>query len=243
MRSRGAIGLLVLLVSEPALVARQSVVCSAIHAGETGPAVALRLTGDADNLYQPWFQIVDSRGRRVPQSQSTSLRSTWRACLAADVATLSRHGQPASERDRRTFDVGFAARVALVVFLALLSGSLADEYVRRTRTVPAPLRQQAERFVEAFARPLLRRPSAMPPIRTRLRYLPARDEVEILIAPGSGRRYPNLADHRLNLDYDVRRVLRLLDGRLVVTKPLRVEGPWVVIPVRSMVDVRKAGTT
>jgi len=65
----------------------------------------------------------------------------------------------------------------------------------------------------------------------------------VLIAPGSGRRYPNLSDHRVNVEYDVRRVLRLLDDRLVVTRPLRLEGQWVVVSLRSKADVREAGAT
>ena len=115
----------------------------------------------------------------------------------------------------------------------MLSWSLLEEYLRQTRPVPAPMRHHAQQFVDAFARPLLRQSSTGPPIRSRLRYLPAREEVEILIAPSAGRRYPNLSDHKINVEYDVRRVLRLLEDCLVVSRPLRVEGQWVVIPVRQ----------
>ena len=133
----------------------------------------------------------------------------------------------------RTYDIGFAVRIGLAVFLVMLSWSLLEEYLRQTWRVPAPLRHHAQQFVEAFERPLLRQSSTGPPIRSRLRYLPAREEVEILIAPSAGRRYPNLSDHKINVEYDVRRVLRLLEDYLVVSRPLRVEGQWVVIPVRK----------
>src|SRR5262245_42316207 len=198
-----ATGLLVLVVSAPTVVARQSLVCSPIYAGETGAAVALRLTGDTENLYRPWFRIADASGRFVPQSQYTTLRSNWRVCLPADISTLSRESQPASERPNGPrYDIEFAARIAAAVFLIMLPWSLLDEYVRRTRPVPAPLRGHAQCFVAAFARPLLTRSSTQPPISWRLRYLPARKEVEVLIAPGTGRRYPNLSDHRVNVEYD-----------------------------------------
>jgi len=232
MTARIAIGFVVLLTAAPAPA--QPFVCSPVHAGESGPAVALRLTGDPDNLYQPWFRFADlATGKFVPQSQYTNLRTDWRVCLARDVPSLVRRAPTASDRDGRTYDIGFAVRIGLAVFLVMLSWSLLEEYLRQTRRVPAPLRYHAQQFVDAFARPLLRQSSTGPPIRSRLRYLPAREEVEILIAPSAGRRYPNLSDHRINVEYDVRRVLRLLEDCLVVSRSLRVEGQWVVIPVRK----------
>ena len=180
----------------------QSFVCSPISAGETGPAVARRLTGDPENLYQPWFRFADpATGQFVPQSQHTNLRTDWRVCLARDAPALARRAPPASDRDGRTYDIGFAVRIGLAVFLVMLSWSLLEEYLRQTRPVPAPLRHHAQQFVDAFARPLLRQASTGPPIRSRLRYLPAREEVEILIAPSAGRRYPNLSDHKINVEY------------------------------------------
>ena len=234
MTPRVAIGLVVLLTAAPRPAPAQSFVCSPIWAGETGPAVALRLTGDAENLYQPWFRFVDpATGRFVPQSRHTNLRTEWRVCLARDTPALARGAPPASDRGGRIYDIGFAARIGLAVFLIMLSWSLLDEYLRQTRRVPAPLRYHAQQFVDAFARPLVRQSSTGPPIRSRLRYRSVREEVEILIAPSAGRRYPNLSDHKVNVEYDVQRVLRLLEHCLVVSRPLRVEGQWVVIPVRK----------
>jgi hypothetical protein len=244
MASHVAIGLVVLIGSAPVLVARQSFVCSPIYAGETLPAVALRLTGKSDNLYQPWFRIVDASGRFVPQSQYRNPGRNWRGCLQADIPQLPSQPLPGIGRPNgRIYDGRFAVRIGGAAFLILLPWLLLAEYVRRVRPVPAPLRSHANCFVSAFARPLLGRSSTLPPIQSRLRYLPAREEVEILIAPGSGRRYPNLTDHRVNVEYDVRRVLRLLGDRLVVTRPLRIEGQWVVVSLRSNAEVKEAGVT
>jgi hypothetical protein len=145
--------------------------------------------------------------------------------------------------DGRSYDIGFACRVALTVFLMLLSWSLLDEYVRQRWPIPAQLRQTAQEFIDTFARPLLSQQPGGPAIRSRLRYLPRHEELEILIAPNPGRIYPNLSDHRRNVEYDVHRVLSILDDRLALSSPLRTEGLWVVIPVRSNVDGKEAGAT
>ena len=145
--------------------------------------------------------------------------------------------------DGRSYDIGFACRVALAVFLIMLSWSLLDEYVRQRWPIPTQLRRTAQEFIDTFARPLLSQQPSAPAIRSRLRYLPRREELEILIAPNPGRSYPNLSDHRRNVEYDVHRVLSILDDRLTLSSPLRTEGRWVVIPVRSNVDGKEAGAT
>jgi hypothetical protein len=268
-----AIGFIGFLTATASPAAAQSWLCSPVYAGESGAAAARRLTGDAGNLYQPWFRIATSAGIVVPQSRYARLRADWRVCLppgvavvprptpsvtasgddrtrelavvpTSDVAVVPRPTPSATAwRDGRTYDTRFAVRVALAAFLMMLPWWLLDEYVRRTRPVRALLRFHAERFIDAFARPLLSRASGLPPISTQLRFLLTRQEVEILIAPVAGRRYPNLFDHKLNVEYDVRRVLSQLDDRLVVTRPLRVKGRWVVIRVRTAVGVKEAGVT
>ena len=64
--------------------------------------------------------------------------------------------------------------------------------------------------------------------------------LEISIAPGAGRRYPNLADHKRNVEYDVNRVMRLLGNHFVVSDRLRAAGKWVVVPIR-LADVKQTG--
>jgi hypothetical protein len=51
-----------------------------------------------------------------------------------------------------------------------------------------------------------------------------------MLAPADGRSYPNLADHRKNVEYDVDRVLRLVNAQPVMSGPLYTRGSWVVIP-------------
>jgi hypothetical protein len=66
-----------------------------------------------------------------------------------------------------------------------------------------------------------------------MRFVRRRQQLEIAIAPGPGRRYPNLADHKRNVEYDVTRVMRLLGTRFVVGDRLRTAGKWVVVPIRA----------
>ena len=56
----------------------------------------------------------------------------------------------------------------------------------------------------------------------------ARRDVANLLA--SGHRYPNLDDHRRNVEYDVDRIAYGLRHHPFVRRPLRVEGQWVVVP-------------
>ena len=48
----------------------------------------------------------------------------------------------------------------------------------------------------------------------------------------AGRRYPNLRDHKNNVEYNVTRVVLRLGSHLVVGDRLREEGKWVIIPIR-----------
>ena len=128
-------------------------------------------------------------------------------------------------------DLQFAARVGLIAWITLLAWLLTETYFFGAQAIPPELRRFGDRFVQAFGGPLVHQRSDAPPIKARLRFVPRRQVLEILIAPNDGRSYPNLNDHRGNLEYDVERVLSLLGGHCMSGK-LYAEGKWVVIPVR-----------
>ena len=86
------------------------------------------------------------------------------------------------------------------------------------------------RFVNEFERPLFRNRPADAVRRSRLRVVPRRRRLEILLAPPAGRTYPNLVDHRMNVEYDVDRIVAILDDGRFVNAPLYSDGEWVVIP-------------
>ena len=134
---------------------------------------------------------------------------------------------------------GVVLWIALLLAIALVASGFHD-YVR-DRT--APLQRFGERFVQEFARPLVQVRPSEPVLEVRLRVRPHRSQVEVLLAPCGGRPYPNLVDHRQNVEYDVERVLRVLEDQRFVHRPLYAQGRWVVIPLHLQVNPRQAGST
>ena len=102
------------------------------------------------------------------------------------------------------------------------------------------MQRAGDQFVIAFARPLIDSSSKASPIQVRLRFVRRAQQLEISIAPGPGRRYPNLIDHKKNVEYDVNRVMRVLGNHFVVSDRLRAVGKWVVVPIR-LADVKQTG--
>lgn len=247
---------LLLLCAPPARVAAQQFVCWPIAAGDTASSLARRLTGKADAAYGLAFQIRDPARRMfVPKSHYQRLQSDWQACIApgpvpktqvvyAPVVELAAAamvpGRPIATtpqalvsapltlaRADRTPANPFAATTAailLIVLLSVVAGSLTR------RPIPPSVRRAGENFITVFARPLIDASSGVPPIHTRLRFRRRKQQLEIFIAPGPGRRYPNLADHKKNVEYDVDRVMRVF-GNHVLSRPPRAAGKWVVVTI------------
>jgi hypothetical protein len=193
------------------------------------------------------------------------LRTSWEACIAiepvnaplayapvvASAASVVAPAAPvlvpsdeASEvpaglktgRSRMGSSSGFAfiATVGSAVLATLFFGAAVGGWLT-PRPIPADLQRAGEAFVIAFMRPLIDSSSTLPPIRTRLRFRHRAQYLEISIAPGAGRRYPNLVDHKRNVEYDVKRVMRGLGTHVVVSDRLRAAGRWVVVPIRLSV--------
>ena len=114
------------------------------------------------------------------------------------------------------------------------------ELRRRAGEIRARIQRAGEQFVIAFARPLIDPSSSAPPIQVQLRFIRRVQQLEICIAPGAGRRYPNLVDHKSNVEYDVDRVMRALGNQFVMSDRLRAAGKWVVVPIR-LADVKQTG--
>ncbi len=106
-----------------------------------------------------------------------------------------------------------------------------DGRLARNRTATIVMRQFATRFVQEFERPLMWS-EADRPIRARVRYSAWRGRLDILLTPGDGRRYPNLADHKKNVEYDVARVMGAMGDPSFVNGPLYIQAGWVVVPLQ-----------
>jgi len=248
---------LLLLCTLPSRVDAQHFVCRPIAHGDTATSLARRLTGGAAAAYGDAFQIRDPTRRMfVPKSQYQRLQSDWQACVASgpiqstpvayapdvELAALApvpdqrmiaptppaRALAPLTAHADRTSTVSFASTAGAAL---VLTGLFTVALLLAPRPIPSSVRRAGENFVTAFARPLVDASSGVSPIRTRLRFVRRKQQLEIAIAPEPGHRYPNLADHKKNLEYDVDRVMRVL-GNYVLTRPLRATGKWVVVAIR-----------
>jgi hypothetical protein len=110
-----------------------------------------------------------------------------------------------------------------------------DGYLARRKAASIVMRHFAHRFVDEFERPLVRYDVSERPVRSRLRWSARRGRFDILLAPGEGRRYPNLLDHKKNVEYDVSRVMHALADDSFVSGPLYMQSGWVVVPFQFLV--------
>ena len=118
---------------------------------------------------------------------------------------------------------------------------IVDDYFARRKTTAIVVGSFVHRFVDEFERPLVRYDLGERPVKSRLRCGARRGRFDILLAPGEGRRYPNLSDHKRNLEYDVARVMRVLADDLFVSgAPYRRAG-WIVVPFRFTADSKQSG--
>ena len=248
---------LLLLCAVPSSVHAEQFVCSPIARGDTVTTLARRLTGRAAAAYSDAFQIRDPARRMfVPKSQYQRLRTHWQACVlvrpresaatpvAPEATALLPEEPMATPIPMAVSSVSPALTVAessssdrvlgpalgAAALLIFLTGVAATGWLA-PRSMPAPMQQTGEAFIAAFARPLIDPASGTPPIDTRLRFVRRTQHLEIFIAPGPGRRYPNLADHKKNVEYDVNRVMRILGNHVVLADSLRARGRWVVVPI------------
>ena len=145
---------------------------------------------------------------------SRSRRLFLSTCVAAD----GRHARTDGDRSR----CSVVGRTSVCVSGLILAWVIVRKHLGERRASADVMRGFGVRFIAEFERPLFRRHADESPIRSRLRFAPARHRLEVLVAPADGRIYPNLVDHRRNVEYDVERVLRLLkDEPFVEMVPLR----------------------
>ena len=245
---------LALTLLETSHAAAQEWRCTPIRHGDSAATLARRLTGDARNRLASRFQIVDPVTRTVlPKAGYGRIQPGWRACIAETSLTPAPR-QVSGEPTRGWLDATLGTLVnlarkadsnvvlwlALVMAITLISSSV-GEYVAAKKPVPDAIRRFAEEFVREFERPLLLQDEQRRAIRARLRVNVPRRRLEVLLAPAAGRRYPNLSDHRTNVEYDIRRVTQRLRGPAVAGDALYAQGPWVVVPFEFPEKSRQAG--
>jgi hypothetical protein len=232
--------------------------CYPIRPGDTAARLAQRFTGNAHNRHQPWFHIVEpTTATLIPKSHYGRIQAGWHVCVATEMLrpglgrrpyAVATSGppvllHPGVRQEQTAIDLSFLWwATPLLAFSGLvLAWVVARKYIVKRRTRLETMKVFGDRFISEFERPLFRRCADEPSLRSRLRFAPRRHTVEVLLAPADGRTYPNLSDHRRNVEYDVERVLRLLRNATFKTGPLHAEGPWVVIPFRLETDRQQEG--
>ena len=198
--------------------------CVAIGRVTVPLASAPVVTEAAFVVAPPELTITSTALPALPMSSTLAVTSPPRVLTSSD-------GAP------RGFVLMVTIGAAVIVMLWL---SVAVGGWLTPRPIPTDLQRAGDQFVMAFARPLIDSSAGVPPIHVRMRFRHRAQQLEISITPGAGRRYPNLVDHKSNLEYDVTRVMRVLGPRVVMGDRLRAAGKWVVVPIR-LADLNQTG--
>lgn len=231
----------VLSLTSAAAFAAPPFLCRPIRPGETVEHVALWLTGRSDGVYDPRFQIVDAATSRiVPKAHYHVVRPGWLACVETKATTDAGAGV----RQSNAAAVVRAACGAALAFLVILIGStVMQRYSRATRRTIDQMNRFGGKFLREFERPLVQDRCSEPPLRFRVRCLPHRNRMEIFIAPRRGHHYPNLCDHRKNVEYDVDRITHALGDESFVSCEPYADGSWVVFPFERQSSPKTKGAT
>ena len=222
----------------------QGMACLRVGPGDTAAELAWRLSGSASNTREPWFQILNpATGRFVSKSTYDHILIGWQACLVGVQGSVS-ESRTSAARQWPWVDAFVDSNVVLWGLLAVLIAFIVhsgDQYVRERKATLMAMRRFGAAFVCEFEKPLIDPGAAERPIRSQMRCAPHRARLDVLLAPNGRRRYPNLADHRTNVEYDVARVVRSLNDRSFLSGPPYAQGRWVVVPFQQTVGSQRAG--
>jgi hypothetical protein len=209
--------------------------CYQVMPGDTVTSIAIRVTRDSQGWRGSAFQILDPAAARfVPKERYDHIRPEWQACIIEPV--LERTAVP----NQRAAWIGWW--VLIMVGSLTAAGLFAIQAsVAQRKAVSEAMETFGRAFIREFERPLADERSSQSVLRAELALSPNRRSLEVLLAPADGRTYPNLADHRTNLEYDVERVVSVLNDRRFICGAVRTRGPWVAVPFRLEPDFRKEG--
>jgi len=215
--------------------------CYRIRAGDSPTDVAEHLTGHRGNLSGPLVQIFDSNRQLVSKDHYDKISPGWTVCLAEGRAPAairtSAPPKPAASVQQPPavaellptyYDPELWWLASLM--LAATTSLVALNSWRKQLALAHIMRRFGSDFVREFGRPWTeyRGAGALP--RARIRVNPRRARMEILVAPSPGRTYPNLSDHRSNVEYDVVRITAALRRAAFASAQPYAEGEWVVLP-------------
>ena len=194
-------------------------------------AVAENVTGTGGAERGDEADVVNKAG--APEIASAPL------ALAAPIAAAAT--TPMGRRRIGNVDLTFVW-MAGAIAVPWFGLQILDGYLTRRRTATVLRQHFAHRFISEFERPLAWYDGTEPPLKTRVRG-GRRGGFDILLAPGPGRLYPNLTDHKKNVEYDVSRVLAALDDHFFVDGALYTQAEWVVVPFQPRTGPKQPGVT
>ena len=248
-----ALPIVLCFMAAPPCASAQSFVCHTVRRGDTAARLAVRLTNNPANRHEPWFQILDpATSRFVAKAAYDVIHPGWRVCIAQETIGSPSRSQnnvaPARaslttpsllDQLAVTLPYWWVWAAAIVALFPALPAT--KRYLDEQRAMRNTMTRFAVSFVREFDRPLPRRHPADRPIAARLRCAPYRARLDILLAPARGHTYPNVFDHKINLDYDIQRVLRIVPHEPFVPGEPYARGEWVVIPFQAKDRVSKEG--
>jgi hypothetical protein len=206
----------------------------------------------------PAIRSRSSNANRVEEAEAANVSevpsgSAVAKVLAAPTALASADaGDGAGDRSQRAASGVFRRLggadltmlwLSAAVVVLWLGWLIVDDYLDRRKTASMVVRYFVRRFVDEFERPLVRYDIDERPVRSRLRWGARRGRFDILLAPGVGRIYPNLSDHKKNLEYDVARVMHKLGDDSFVSGALYTQAEWIVVPFQFRAGPKPSGVT
>jgi hypothetical protein len=217
-------------IAAQTVAAAPHLICHPIAPGETMTSLSLRLTEDPQGWRSDAFQVLDPAGARfISKADYRLVHPGLQACIVEPMF------RGAALPGRDWWLLLLACSVAAAVSFVVVSS------MDRRKASSAALQTFGAAFIREFERPLVDERQARSVLRSELVVSRDRCSIEVLLAPAGGQRYPNLADHRTNVEYDVERVMSFLNDRRFTRGPLRARGVWVAIPFQMASDVRKEG--
>jgi hypothetical protein len=206
-------------------------------------------------VIKPAIRSLSSNSNHVEQSEASDVSAARNGSgvpdvLKAPTALASAPRVGASVRRGAASDV-FRSLVGVNVTMLWLCAAMVawfgwrivDDYLTRRKTAAIVVQSFVHRFVDEFERPLIRHDVGERAVRSGIRFGVRRGRFDILLAPGEGRRYPNLSDHRKNVEYDVARVMRVLANGSFVSRAPYTEAGWIVLPFQFTTEPRPSGVS
>ena len=147
--------------------------------------------------------------RRIRSSQRLRCSRSTRGADArprAPTPAMDRSSPSPTSFEGSGVSISRCCGLCAAMVVPWLGWRIVDDYLARRKTASIIVRYFVHRFVDEFERPLVRYDVGERPVRSRLRCGARLRRFDILLAPGEGRRYPNLSDHKKNVEYDVARV-------------------------------------